>query len=321
MMMTYLRYILGSALVALSLGAMATPSSAQATRTWVSGVGDDVNPCSRTAPCKTFAGAISKTATGGEINCLDPAGYGAVTITKSMTIDCTGTFGSVLASGTTGVIVNGAAADVVLRGLSINGATSGINGVRYLQGASLLIENCFITNFKAASPNGNGIIVNNTSGAADLAVVNSVIANNGLTGSAGIQVEPSGSASAKVSIDSSNFINNNVGVRSSTNSTTGAVNITVTDTTAAGSQSHGFVALSGSGVSRLFLNRITSANNGAEGLRSSGANSSILVGSSVVTGNGTGVNAELGGQVQSYGNNQINANTVEGSNPTAIALK
>lgn len=320
-MMTYLRYILGSALVALSLGAMATPSSAQATRTWVSGVGDDVNPCSRTAPCKTFAGAISKTATGGEINCLDPAGYGAVTITKSMTIDCTGTFGSVLASGTTGVIVNGAAADVVLRGLSINGATSGINGVRYLQGASLLIENCFITNFKAASPNGNGIIVNNTSGAADLAVVNSVIANNGLTGSAGIQVEPSGSASAKVSIDSSNFINNNVGVRSSTNSTTGAVNITVTDTTAAGSQSHGFVALSGSGVSRLFLNRITSANNGAEGLRSSGANSSILVGSSVVTGNGTGVNAELGGQVQSYGNNQINANTVEGSNPTAIALK
>ena len=321
MMMTYLRYILGSALVALSLGAMATPSSAQATRTWVCGVGDDVNPCSRTAPCKTFAGAISKTATGGEINCLDPAGYGAVTITKSMTIDCTGTFGSVLASGTTGVIVNGAAADVVLRGLSINGATSGINGVRYLQGASLLIENCFITNFKAASPNGNGIIVNNTSGAADLAVVNSVIANNGLTGSAGIQVEPSGSASAKVSIDSSNFINNNVGVRSSTNSTTGAVNITVTDTTAAGSQSHGFVALSGSGVSRLFLNRITSANNGAEGLRSSGANSSILVGSSVVTGNGTGVNAELGGQVQSYGNNQINANTVEGSNPTAIALK
>ena len=59
------------------------PASAQAIRTWVSGVGDDVNPCSRTAPCKTFAGAISKTAAGGEINCLDSAGYGAVTITKS----------------------------------------------------------------------------------------------------------------------------------------------------------------------------------------------------------------------------------------------
>src|SRR5438477_3797204 len=47
---------------------------AQATRTWVSGVGDDVNPCSRTAPCKTFAGAISKTAGGGEIDVLDPGG-------------------------------------------------------------------------------------------------------------------------------------------------------------------------------------------------------------------------------------------------------
>ena len=65
----------------------AAPASAQATRTWISGVGDDANPCSRTAPCKTFAGAISKTAEGGEINALDPGGYGAVTITKSITID------------------------------------------------------------------------------------------------------------------------------------------------------------------------------------------------------------------------------------------
>src|SRR5215218_7056741 len=77
--------------------------SAQATRTWVSGVGDDVNPCSRTAPCKTFAGAISKTATNGEINCLDPAGYGTVNVTKSITIDCEDTQGSILSSGTNGV--------------------------------------------------------------------------------------------------------------------------------------------------------------------------------------------------------------------------
>src|SRR6185436_11422133 len=104
--------------------------SAQATRTWVSGVGDDVNPCSRTAPCKTFAGAISKTATNGEINCLDPAGYGAVTITKSITIDCEDTQGSILASLVNGVIVNVTAATdtrkaVKLRGISINGAGNG----------------------------------------------------------------------------------------------------------------------------------------------------------------------------------------------------
>src|SRR5919197_5265586 len=103
-------------------------AQAQASRTWVSGVGDDANPCSRTAPCKTFAGAISKTAAGGEIDALDQGGFGAVTITKSITIDGTGTFASVLASGTNGVNVNIAvgAADplrqVRLRGLSINGA-------------------------------------------------------------------------------------------------------------------------------------------------------------------------------------------------------
>src|ERR1700724_2820706 len=94
------------------------PAHAQATRTWVSGVGDDVNPCSRTAPCKTFPGAISKTAAGGEINCLDPGGFGAVTITKSITIDCTGVFGSVLfASGSNGINVTGTDIVVTLRNL------------------------------------------------------------------------------------------------------------------------------------------------------------------------------------------------------------
>src|SRR5918992_3176259 len=107
--------------------ATASTGQAQATRTWVSGVGDDVNPCSRTAPCKTFAGAISKTAAGGEIDALDPGGFGAVTITKAITIDGGETLASILASGTTGVIVNisTAATDgrrVTLRRLSINGA-------------------------------------------------------------------------------------------------------------------------------------------------------------------------------------------------------
>src|SRR5436853_322128 len=90
------------------------PALAQASRTWVSGVGDDANPCSRTAPCKTFQGAISKTAAGGEIDALDPGGFGGVTITKGMTIDARGTFGSVLASGISGIVVNAGANDVVI---------------------------------------------------------------------------------------------------------------------------------------------------------------------------------------------------------------
>src|SRR5436190_10634276 len=117
--------------------AICSLANAQATRTWVSGVGDDANPCSRTAPCKTFAGAISKTFINGEIDCLDPGGFGAVTITKSITIDCTGTFGSILASGTNGIIINIAVnpndpfRTVRLRGLSINGTgPSGTIGTR-----------------------------------------------------------------------------------------------------------------------------------------------------------------------------------------------
>src|SRR3954452_486545 len=98
------------------------PASAQATRTWVSGVGDDANPCSRTAPCKTFPGAISKTAAGGEINCLDPGGMGTVTITKAITLNCGYTLGSILASGLPAIIINAATTDrVSLRGLQLQG--------------------------------------------------------------------------------------------------------------------------------------------------------------------------------------------------------
>ena len=94
--------------------AAATQLGAQATRTWVSGVGDDANPCSRTAPCKTFAGAISKTAPRGEINALDPGGFGAVTITKSITIDGGGFIAGVLVSGTNGIVVSAGSADTVI---------------------------------------------------------------------------------------------------------------------------------------------------------------------------------------------------------------
>lgn len=138
-------------LAALVLCAAATFSPkaahAQATRTWVSGVGDDVNPCSRTAPCKTFAGSISKTAAGGEINALDPGAYGAVTITKAITIDVHGMTGGVLNTGAHGIVVNaGVTDDVILRGLDIFGGTGagcgygGLSGVRVLKARSLRIE-------------------------------------------------------------------------------------------------------------------------------------------------------------------------------------
>src|SRR6476659_250968 len=124
--------------VAFMVFASAGSANAQATRTWVSGVGDDANPCSRTAPCKTFAGAISKTAAGGEINVLDPGGFGGVTITKAISIISERFEAGVLVSGTNAIIVNVPSATdrVVLRGLDIEGLGTGLNGITVITGGS-----------------------------------------------------------------------------------------------------------------------------------------------------------------------------------------
>jgi hypothetical protein len=141
-----MKTLVASAPIAFSAAIFAASVSmaqAQATRTWVSGVGDDANPCSRTAPCKTFAGAISRTAAGGFIDVVDPGGFGAVTITKSITIDGSGgPHAGVLASGTNGIIVSGAGIIVHLRNLSIESplpaarAPQGINGINVITGSA-----------------------------------------------------------------------------------------------------------------------------------------------------------------------------------------
>src|SRR6267143_2508951 len=128
--------------------AFAAVAQAQATRTWVSGVGDDANPCSRTAPCKTFAGAISKTATGGEINVLDPGGFGSVTNTKAISIISECTEAGVLVSGTNAIIINTpAAAKVLLQGLDIEGLGTGLQAVHILSASKVTVQNCSIRNF------------------------------------------------------------------------------------------------------------------------------------------------------------------------------
>ena len=120
---------------------------AQATRTWVSGVGDDANPCSRTAPCKTFAGAISKTAIGGEVDALDPGGFGAVTITKSITIDGGSDFGKLVVAGTNAINISAAGSTVTLRNLFINGLNSGLQGISITSASFVVLENVVVTGF------------------------------------------------------------------------------------------------------------------------------------------------------------------------------
>jgi hypothetical protein len=188
----------------------ATPALAQATRTWVSGVGDDANPCSRTAPCRTFAGAISKTATGGEINVIDPGAYGAVTITKSITLRSEMQAG-VLVSANNGIIVNaGAAGKVVIDGLDFEGLGTGSNAINVISGRDVLVRNSNIRGFATAIRlsstdlvnqtaitvehctlfnNGVGVLVDSTGGNGSARVFNSLIA---VSSAAGIRVSGTG---------------------------------------------------------------------------------------------------------------------------------
>jgi hypothetical protein len=214
-----------AAAAVLAAGGLSAPAAAQAMRTWVSGVGDDVNPCSRTAPCKTFAGAISKTAAGGEINCLDPGGFGAVTITKAMTIACQYTGGGVLAGGN-GIVVNAGLEDVVyLKGLDIFGVNPPSNGVQFVGGKRLHIENSVIRRFSSGSSFGIRFAPKSAS---QLVVTDTVVADNGQSqGGGGILIEPASGGSAQVVLkDVTIAANGGVGIRAK-GKVTGAVSDSV----------------------------------------------------------------------------------------------
>jgi hypothetical protein len=297
---------------------LAAPAHAQATRTWVSGVGDDANPCSRTAPCKTFAGAISKTAAGGEINCIDPGGFGAVTITKSISIDCGEGSGSagVLASLTNGIIVNAAAADVVtLRGLDIDGVGTGLVGIRFLAGAALHVQNCTIRNFRGGSAFGIQFVPSTN---ASLDIVDTVITDNGTAAlGGGIQIKPTGTASVSGTLGRLMMSRNGAGIVLDGSGGTGGMNITMRDSIVAGGAGlpTGITVASATSATAMMIQNST-ASYYTTGIAQAGGSATVRVGGSIITGNGTGVS----GTVQSYGNNHVDANGTNGT-LTALALK
>lgn len=287
----------------------AVPASAQATRTWVSGVGDDANPCSRTAPCKTFAGAISKTATAGEINVLDAGAFGAVTITKSITISAEDVQAGVLATlGSNGIVVNAPSTSVVvLRGLDIEGAGSGGNGIRFLAGAALHVENCTINNFS-----GKGIDFQ-PNGAAELFVRDTVIRNNvvSTTNSGGILVKPTSTGAARVSLVDVQLDNNQFGLRVEANS-----EVAVVRGSANGNVTNGYMAVGTAGPAVINLDAAVASNNDI-GVRAIDAGAVVRISQMLITGNATrGMSVLSGGTVISFGNNSVNGNGLDGT-PTA----
>ena len=186
-----------------------TLAFAQATRTWVSGVGDDANPCSRTAPCKTFAGAISKTAAGGEISVLDPGGFGGVTITKSITLDGDGTLASILVAGVNGITINNASAVVTIRNLSLIGSgntVQGLKGISLVNGLAVVIDHVAISGFETgvSTTVGNATVINST-----------------ITQNTGYGIHALGGS---ITVENSFLANNGVAVQSDTGATVNLVN-------------------------------------------------------------------------------------------------
>ena len=290
-----LRVVLLASFVLLTLSAAA---QAQATRTWVSGVGDDANPCSRTAPCKTFAGAISKTATGGEINVLDPGGFGGVTITKSITISSEGFEAGVLVSGTNAIVINATTtSNVVLRGLDVEGLGTGLVGIKVLGGlGSLHVEKCTINNFRGS--NGSGIeIATSLAGTTQVYIKDTIVRNNGQGVGGGIFFNSTGSAVVKASLDNVRMEHNIFGVKTQANST-----VAVSHSVAAGNVAAGFSG--GTSPSVLNIEKSASVNNGT-GLNCN-AGTTVRLGNSTLAGNTTAV----AGTCSSYQNNDIDVAVV-----------
>lgn len=294
--MSKVRFTLNILAVAIFTLTVVSIAQAQATRTWVSGVGDDVNPCSRTAPCKTYAGAISKTAKDGEISTLDPGGFGAVTITKSITINGGNGgqgYGSILAALTTGVIinitdVNDIRKSVRLDWLNINGASSGIDGVRFVAGNALHVSNTLIDGFTS-----DGIEVTATNSTV-------VVENTRLRNCVGTGIRTN-STGIKATVASSVITRNGVGVDIQ-NGTLASVY----DSTVANNTSHGLQVAEPTSGSNLNIVGTNISNNAGTGVNVVGSSRARIARCNIFQNNVSLAPANL---VDSGGNNSIAGNT------------
>jgi hypothetical protein len=289
----------------IACGLSAAPAQAGPNRTFVSGKGTDSGACTFAAPCRTFAFALIQTASGGEIDVLDPAGYGTVTITKAISIinDGVGVAAIQAGSGVNGVTINVSGSDSVhLRGLTIDGpGTSGLNGIAFGSGGNLEIENCVIRNFQT------GIFIAPIT-SSSFSVSNTIASNN----AGGIGIQPSGSAVVAGVLRNVIANDNNTGIAVEGKFTTGAsLNVVIVDSeTSNNNTGTGVSAASVSGAApttMLVRNVVARYNNFGLG---ADENSTLRVAHSVVTGNNTAFETSSSGTIFSYGDNDIKGNTV-----------
>jgi hypothetical protein len=312
------------AALAVGLLSAAGPANAQATRTWVSGVGDDANPCSRTAPCQTFAGAFGKTAAGGEIDCLDPGGFGTLEITHAISIICDGVSnGGINVSGGSALAVSAGASDtVILSGLDINVAGVGSDGIDFTSGQALYIRNCVIRVQAGEGVQVSAVQTTPTSIDIDNTTVEEIAPTSGGI-QAGIIVVPQSSGSVSVTINHTKVAGGSFGIVADGIDGASKISGVVRDSVVTHNVQNGVTVSTGSasGIT-LLIDNVAVTNNRNYGLAASGPNAGMIVSNSTISGNGGGLNEASSGVIDSYGNNRVNANNGnDGAFSNTIAQK
>lgn len=323
------RFHLRALLAGVALCIASLSVHAQSTRTWVSAAGNDGNACSRAAPCATFAGAYNKTIAGGVINVIDAGAYAGVAISKSITIEgAIGSQNGVLASGgNNGFVINGAGINVVLRNLQITGAppsSAGYNGVKILNAASVTIDNCDISSFKAANAgNSNGVLIDvANAGVYRVLIINSRISDNGYgNDGGGVRVRPTGGSTfVFTTIRNSEIFNNNgYGVLSRDRSF-----VTISDSSIISNTRSGVNLITTGSLGETIITNSTLVDNGygnaaAEAaVTSNGAASFVHIAGNTIVQNENGVRRLNGGHIRSSGDNRVGGNTADGTTDGAM---
>ena len=316
-------------LIAAALASLVsvTPPAEAASRTWVSGTGNDANSCTRSQPCQTFAAAYALTDAFGEINCLDPGSFSElVLIQKSITISCEAGTAGIIGHGTQSLAirVQVAASDIVylrgldLEGLSTSNAGNSNYGIAFDGVGTLHVEKCLIRGYTGISGQaGYGIFFTPT-GAASLFVADTVIANNGSSTGGNVLIGPTGGGLVNVALENVKMVNGTYGMRVADNASA-TVHASVRNSIASGNSTSGFSATTTGGRLTMLLEHAAAVNNGTVGLLADGANTELHLSNSQLYGNGTGVSATNSALLVSYKNNEIKLNGSNGSPTTLVS--
>jgi hypothetical protein len=305
----------GLALAATLPGA---PAQAQSIRTFVSTSGSNSNPCTITQPCRNFQTAVNVTALGGEVDALDPGGYGSFTISQPITIEGQGwSYVAPPANGAAITIANaGNSGNYNIHGVSLNGiGVANSVGIQFNAGGSLTVRDCVIRNFAT-----NGInFATSAFTPSQFFVANTLLSDNA---GVGIFVQPTTQETFTGVLDHVTMQNN--GTAGLSAQTDGQIyNITVTDSVSA-NNANGIIASSvvgGGGVATIFVRNSTIANNTSDGLSATGTGATIRVTRSTITGNATGWAISSSGVVSSFNDNNILGNTAGNTIPPHVAYE